>query len=79
VSKLHKLNVNHLKILKNIAGRTKLPRGPHVAGGPPYLRPCSKVCNFAVPLDHLLSEISYRALATFQNIGETRKQEYYLN
>jgi len=30
--------------------------------------------NFTVPPDHLRSEISYRALATFQNIGKTIKQ-----
>jgi len=34
----------------------------------------SIVRNCAVPPDHLRSEISYRALTTFQNIGETTKQ-----
>jgi len=33
-----------------------------------------KVRNCAVPPDHLRSEASYRALATFQNIGKTTKQ-----
>jgi len=33
-----------------------------------------KVWNCAVPSDDLRSEISYRALATFQNIGKTIKQ-----
>jgi len=33
-----------------------------------------KVRNCAVPPDHFRSEISYRALATFQNIGKTIKQ-----
>jgi len=32
----------------------------------------SKVRNCAVPPAHLRSEISYRALATFQNIGKRR-------
>jgi len=35
---------------------------------------CSKVRNCAAPPDHLGSEISYRALATFQNTGKTIKQ-----
>jgi len=30
--------------------------------------------NCAVPPNHLRSETSYRALATFQNIGKTIKQ-----
>jgi len=30
--------------------------------------------NCTVPPDHLRSEVSYRALATFQNIGKTIKQ-----
>ena len=34
----------------------------------------SKVRNCVVPPDHLRGEISYRALATFQNIGKTIKQ-----
>jgi len=34
-----------------------------------------KVCKYAEPPDHLRSEISSRALATFQNIGKARKQK----
>jgi len=33
------------------------------------------VRKYAVPPDHLRSEISSRALATFQTIGKVRKQE----
>jgi len=33
-----------------------------------------KVRKCAVLTDHLRSEITFRALATFQNIGKTRKQ-----
>jgi len=33
----------------------------------------SNVRNCVVPPDHLRSEISSRALATFQNIGKTKK------
>ena len=33
-----------------------------------------KVRKYSEPPDHLRSEISPRALATFQNIGKARKQ-----
>jgi len=36
---------------------------------PPKVRKCAE------PPDHLRSEISSRALATFQNIGKAQKQE----
>jgi len=52
VSKLNKLNVNYLKIPKSIAGRTKLPRGPHVF----ETSVRSEVCNCAIPPDHLRGE-----------------------
>jgi len=38
------------------------------------LRTCSKLCNCAVPPDHLRSEFLSRSLATFQNIGKKLKQ-----